>query len=195
MANADYSWPNSPRAESGRAVTVVDTSPPDNFSAWPNRNRPNVSSSGWPIPKTPQRRLQKPVPRGNPAAASVQRPRPVGRWLIAFSLWAFAAGLFAAPTLSSYGDRWAVATLPWLASRSPAFLRPYLPKPIEAARPLPKHATVVRTVPAASPVPELPAKRAKLHPARAAHGKRAGVVSTPVEAGDPFDVHPRDPGR
>ena len=190
---ADYSWPNSPQAESGRAATVVDTDPPDNFSAWPNRNRPKVgSSSGWPIPKPPQRRLHKPLPRGNPAAVSTQRSRPVGRWLLAFSSWAFAAGLFVAPLLSSYGDRCVEAAIPWITSWAPAFLRPYLPRPIEAPQPLSRHASAARTVSATPPVPERHAKHAPPHPAHVTHAKSAGAPSAPVtEAGDPSEVHQR----
>jgi hypothetical protein len=192
MATANYSWPHSPQAASGRAATVVDTNPPDTFSAWPNRNRPQVGPSGWPIPEPParpQRRLQRPLPRGNPAAVSVSRSRPVGRWLLVFSLWAFAAGLFAAPVLSSYADRGVEAALPRIRIWAPAFLRPYLPKPIEAPRALPRHATAARTVPATPAAPERPAKRAQPHSARGTHAKSAGASHPQAEAGDPFEAH------
>ena len=183
---ADYSWPNSPQADIGRMPTVVDTDPPDNFSSWPNRNRPQVGPSGWPIQKAPQRRSPRPLPPAD-RGLSAQRSRRVGRWLFAVSLWAFAGGLFAGPALSSYGDRCVEAAIPWIASRAPAFLRPYLPRPTEAPRPLPRHANVAQTVPATPPAPERPTKHAQPHSAHVTHAKSVAAPSATVESGDPFE--------
>jgi hypothetical protein len=164
MATHDYSWPDSPRADTGRAATMVDTDPPNNISAWPNRSRPQAGPSGWPIPKAPQRRLNKPLSPVHRAAIPTQRSRPVGRWLLAFSLGAFAVGLFVGPALSSYGDRCVEVAVPWIASWAPAFLRPYLPRPVEAQRPLPGHANAARTAPATPAAPERPVKHAQRRP-------------------------------
>jgi hypothetical protein len=189
MATADYSWPNSRQAKTGREATVVDTDPPDSLSSWPNRNRPQVSPSGWPIQKVPQRRLRKPLPSADRAAISAQRSRPVGRWVLAFSLWAFAAGLLAGPALSSYGDRCLEAAIPWIASWAPAFLRPYLPKPLEAQRPLPGHVNAARMTPATPAAPERPAQHSQPRPAHVRHAKSAVAPSGTVETGDPFELH------
>jgi len=198
MATADYSWPNSPQADigrTGRTATVVDADPPDNFSSWPNRNRPQVGPSGWPIQKVPQRRSSRPLPPVDRVAHPAQRSRPVGRWLFAVSLWALAGGLFAGPALSNFGDRCVETAIPWIRSWAPAFLRPYLPKPPEAPRPLPRHANVARTVPATPPVaPERAAKHDQAHRAhqarqpRLAHVTHAKNVAAP-SASDPFEPH------
>jgi hypothetical protein len=109
----------------------------------------------------------------------------VGRWLLAFSLWAFAAGVFAGPALSYYGDRAMAAAIPWMASSAPKFLRPYLPNPPEAPRSLPHHANVPRAVPATPPVPA----KHEPHASHLTHAKSAAARKATAETGDPFELH------
>jgi hypothetical protein len=199
MATANYSsWSggNPPQQGPSTTATVVDTDPPESFSRWPNRQRLQPDPNAWPNKKPPQRRQRRPVSPTDGLALSAQKPRPVGRWIVVFSLWAFATGLSAAPALSFYGDRGVEATIKWMASWAPSSLRPYLPKPLEEPRPPVHQAKPSRSVVVE---PSAPSEQPVEHPqARRAHGKHgSGAVpptasatqATPAEKPvvDPFE--------
>lgn len=135
MASTNYSWPNgnAPEQPSSRQPTMLDTDPPEQrFSVWPTQNvyhqRPRRRSNVDPTAATVQRSL--------PA----QRMKASGRATVAWALWAFAAGLSAAPAISYYADQVLEAGIAWTAGWAPAFLRPYLPKPVLRPAPLAPHA-------------------------------------------------------
>jgi len=199
MATANYSsWSGGDPPQQGPSTTatVVDTDPPESFSGWPNHRRVQPEPSAWPSKKLPARRQRQQLGPAAGLRPSVQKPRPVGGWIVAFSLGAFAAGLSAAPALSFYGDRGVEAAIKWTASWAPGSLRAYLPKPLEEPRPPTPHAKASRSVEAETAAPSEPL--VKHSPAHRAHGKHgSGAVpptastpqATPTEkpVADPFE--------
>jgi hypothetical protein len=148
----------------------VSEPPPQ--SAWLDWDPPSQGSGAWPTRKAPQRRPRRPTSREDPAAQSVQSRRPVGRWIVAGALWAFAGGVLAGAPLTRYVDRGVEVGMDWLATRGPDFLRPYLPKPIEQPTPLRHHLRVTESVAAKPPAaPEVPATHAQPRMARSRYGK------------------------
>jgi hypothetical protein len=82
---------------------------------------------GWPNLSAPQEWSSAPAP-----AEASRKPKRKGRGIVAWTLWVFAGGLFAAPQLADYADQAVEASVVWLAASAPGFVRPYLPKPIDA---------------------------------------------------------------
>jgi hypothetical protein len=124
MATPNDSWPNR-----NLSATVVDTDPPQP-SAWPNWAPPAQGHGAWPTKKKLQRHPRRLVNHTDRMAKPAPTPRPVGRWIVAGALWAFAGGLFAGPPVALCVDRGVEVGMGWLAVRAPSFLQPYLPKPM-----------------------------------------------------------------
>ena len=87
-------------------------------------------------------------------AQSVQKPKPKGRRIVAWSLWVFAGGLSAGPALADWADQGLEAGIGWLATWAPSSLQPYLPKPLQEPTPLEHRSKVAGTVAAAASAAE-----------------------------------------
>lgn len=129
MAPPNDSWPNR-----NLSATVVDTDPPEH-SAWPKWAPPDQGHGAWPTKKKLPRHPRRLVNHTGRTAKPAPTPRPVGRWIAAGALWAFAGGLFVGPPVALWGDRGVEVGMAWLVVRAPSFLHPYLPerapKPVE----------------------------------------------------------------
>lgn len=128
--------PNDPGPTRNLAATVVDTNPsPQN--AWPKWAPQEQGHGAWPTKKKPQRHSRRLVNHTDRRAKPDPAPRPVGRWIAAGALWAFAGGLLVGPTVASFADQGAEVGMAWLAVHAPGFLQPYLPKPMPIEPPTP----------------------------------------------------------
>jgi hypothetical protein len=185
--------PSEPRPNRSLAATMVDSEPPPQSAwpnsepapqsawpnsepapqdAWPNWDPPSQSSGAWPARTAPKRRPRRPKARADSATQAVQTHRPVGRWIVAGALWAFAGGMLAGPPLARYVDPGVEAGMDWLAQRAPGFLRPYLPKPIGQPTPLRHHLRATESVAAKPPAaPDLPATHARARTVHSRHGQ------------------------
>jgi hypothetical protein len=94
----------------------------------------------WPTTKKPQQHPRRVVKSSERLVKSAPAPRPVGRWIVAGALWAFAGGLVVGPAVASSFDRGVEVGVVWLQAHGPGFLQPYLPKPVPklVAPPAPK---------------------------------------------------------
>jgi hypothetical protein len=196
--------------------------PQQTFTAWPNQPAPQQPAPVWPNPRVPQGQgtlgdwadLKAPQPWSSapPELDPALRPKRKGRGVVAVTLWVFAGGLFAGPLLADYADGAVEATMSWLATSAPGFIRSYLPKPVEAVAPAPVRAAPVAVVPVIAPEPVAqpqrrpeitvqppieqaapslksarPAKESKARGGRGSHGKGTGRQpmeddAAPVEA-------------
>ncbi|MFN2167960.1 MAG: hypothetical protein ACK2U9_17095, partial [Anaerolineae bacterium] len=144
------------------ATTLVAPEPQSlpNQRAWPNQ--PQVPQQGVATAPTqllpavqsvpnqgadPWSNLHAPEPWFNtadPLTLSPKKPRSKVPGVIAWTLWAFAGGLFAAPHLTEHVDQGFEAGVSWVATWAPSFLRPYLPAPLEALAPASPHSSSER---------------------------------------------------
>ena len=197
MATANYSWSNQ-------------NAPQQPLSSWPNQPVPqqwftsrhlwlpappvpNLSAfqqpgSAWPNQNASQWRLNTPVTRVDPMVHSARKPRSSGRGIVAWTLWVFAGGLIAGPSLAEYADQGVAAGIAWVATWAPGFLRPYLPLPLEESTPRPPRDNAERPVAAApaAPVPAAtgaPSEQPKPTPAIGA--QRAGAEPPVVAKAKP----------
>jgi hypothetical protein len=200
MATANYSsWSggNPPQQGPSTTATVVDTDPPESFSGWPNRQRHQPEPSAWPSKKLPQPRQRRPLGPAAGLRPSVQRPRRIVGWIVAFSLGAFAAGLAVAPTLSFYGDRGVEAAIKWTAGWAPRSLRAYLPKPIEETRQQRPPGQHTKPSPSAVVEPDVPSeppvKHSQAHRAHGKHGSSAVAPTASASQASPAEKPAADP--
>ena len=136
MATTNYSWPNQnlPQLPS---------------NSWPELRAPEQGFGSWPNLNAPQQHFGKTPTLVAPMAQSVQKPKPKGRRIVAWSLFVFAGGLSVGPPLADFADQGLEAGISWLATSAPSFLRPYLPKPLEEPTPPPHHPNVAGSIAAA----------------------------------------------
>jgi hypothetical protein len=136
MATTNYSWPNQ-------------IAPQQRANPWPNQTAPQQGFGSWPNLNVPQEHFSMTPTLVAPMAQSVQKPKPKGRRIVAWSLFVFAGGLSAGPPLADFADQGLEAGISWLATSAPSFLRPYLPKPLEEPTPPPHRPNVAGSVAAA----------------------------------------------
>jgi hypothetical protein len=170
------SWPNPPATQQWftTPATMLDPGAPP----VPNLNAFQQPGSAWPNPNASQWRLNTPVTTVDPMVRSARKPRSSGRGIVAWTLWVFAGGLIAGPSLAEYADQGVAAGIAWVATWAPGFLRPYLPLPLEESTPLPPRANALRPV-AAAPAAPVPAPTGapsdQLKPTHAIGVQRAGT--------------------
>ena len=198
--------PNQPPQSFGVAPTVVASvspnppAPQQAFTAWPNQPAPQRHAGVWsnqPAPKPQQGQgalgdwadLRVPQPWSSmpDTVDPALKPKRKGRGVIAWTLSVFAGGLFVGPLVADYADQGVEAGMAWLASLAPSapgFVRPYLPKPLEA--------------PAAVRAPVVPAAVVPVAPAAVAPAVRAEVTAQPARKPEitlqPVEVKAAVPG-
>jgi hypothetical protein len=142
--------PNQPAQSFATAPSVAaplapnQPAPQPAFGAWQNQPEAQRNTAAWSHQPASQEgqgsfgdwtNLRAPQQWSSaPATVEPARKRK-GRGIVAWTLWVFAGGLFAAPQLTDYADQGVEAGVAWLAAlapSAPSFVRPYLPKPTEA---------------------------------------------------------------
>lgn len=146
-------WPNQPAQQPNVPVWPNPSPPQQGQGPWAPQSAPQPS--GWPNLSAPQEWSSSLA-----TEAPVVKRKRKGRGIVAWTLWVFAGGLFAAPQVADYADQAVEASVVWLATSAPGFVRPYLPKPIEAPAPVAtlqhpsRQASAPATLaPGAAPVP------------------------------------------
>lgn len=122
-------WPGQPAQQPTAPVWSNQPAPQRSQPQW--SPQPAPQAGGWPNLSAPQ--------EWSSAAAAVQpapKPKRKGRGIVAWTLWVFAGGLFTAPLIADHADQAVEASLVWLATSAPEFVRPYLPKFVQALAPV-----------------------------------------------------------
>ena len=144
--------------------------PPQAFNAWPNQLMPQRQTAVWPNQPAPQQSqrtlgdwadLKVPQPWSSVPEARdpALKPNRKGRGVVALTLWVFAGGLFVGPQVADYTDRAVEDSIAWLATSAPGFVRPYLPKPLEAPAAAPVRVVPSAVAPAGAAEPTAPPQR------------------------------------
>jgi hypothetical protein len=171
--------------------------PQQAFNAWPDQPMPQRQTAVWPNQPAPQQSqgtlgdwADLKVPQPWSSAPEVVDPalkaKRKGRGVVAWTLWVFAGGLFVGPQVTDYADRAVEDSIAWLATSAPGFVRPYLPKPLEALAAAP-----LRVVPSAV-APAVPAEPT------ATPQRRPEIIAqptTPVAGPSPRDVATERPSK
>ena len=144
--------------------------PQQAFNAWPNQPMPQRQTAVWPNQLAPQQSqgtlgdwadLKVPQPwSGVPEVVDpALKLKRKGRGVVAWTLWVFAGGLFVGPRVANYADRAVEDSIAWLAASAPGFVRPYLPKPLEAPAAAPLRVMPPAVAPAVPAEPTAPPQR------------------------------------
>jgi len=125
-------WPNQPATQPSAAAWPNQPAPQQGHGSWSPQPATQPGLGNWSNLRAPQQWSSAPA-----TVDPVLKRKRKGLGVVAWSLWVFAGGLFAAPQLADYADRGVEDGIAWLATSAPSFVRPYLPKLLEAPAPAP----------------------------------------------------------
>jgi hypothetical protein len=142
--------------------------PQQAFNAWPNQPVPQRQTAVWPNQPAPQQSqgtlgdwadLKAPQPWSSVPEVVDPALKPKRRGVVAWTLGVFAGGLFVGPQVADYADRAVEDSIAWLAASAPGFVRPYLPKLLDAPAAAPLRVVPSAVAPAVPAEPTTPPQR------------------------------------
>jgi hypothetical protein len=184
--------PNQPATQTALGYAPNRPATQPGVGSWPNRSPAQTGPGDWPRLSAPQSWSSMPEATANP----LLKRRGKGRAIVAVSLWSFAGGLFAAPQVAEYADQVLEAGIAWVASWAPSFVRPYLPKPIQAAMPASLDLDgkrVAPSSPAPAPKPAAPAEAAAQPQRKPEAAAEPAKTKAPVAVPRPEPVVTKQP--